>query len=57
MRNWPKLNTRGRIIFCLAIFNCWVAIVLAAQQDPQCLFSLFVGMTCGLSTFRERCAR
>ena len=57
MRPWATLNALGRMLLICCVLNVWASIVFAINSDPAWMFSIFMGMFCGLSTYHPRYKR
>lgn len=55
MRPWRSLNTRGRILLICCIINVYVSVVYALDSNNLWLFSIFMALYCGLSTYSPKC--
>lgn len=55
MRPWSSLNSRGRILLICCIINVFVSVVYVLESNNYWLFSIFMGMYCGLSTYSHKC--
>lgn len=54
MRAWANLNTKGRILLCCCVMNVFISVVFALDSNICWLFSIFMAMFCGLSTYSSR---
>jgi len=53
MRPWASLNTKGRLLLVCCVVNVGIAVVFALDSQVYWLFSIFMAMFCGLSTYNS----
>ena len=55
VRPWSSLNAMGRLILTMCVFNVCLSVFFALQLFVAgSLFSLIVGMFCGIGTYDPR---